>query len=166
MKRILKVSGRGIVNILLFLIFFIPFYWMALTSVKTLGQTLQSPPIFWVKNPQFQNFVTAFKSIHFMHYLKNSVITTAGILVAQLHDGCSGGVCLCQIRLQGKRDFLRNGAGNNDDSGTACIFTGISCAQQNGTDKHLLVTDFTSGNQCFRNFHAETELYCRFQRSL
>ena len=84
MKRILKVSGRGIVNILLFLIFFIPFYWMALTSVKTLGQTLQSPPIFWVKNPQFQNFVTAFKSIHFMHYLKNSVITTAGILVAQL----------------------------------------------------------------------------------
>ena len=60
---------------------------------------------------------------------------------------------------QGKRDFLRNGAGNNDDSGTACIFTGISCAKQNGADKHLLVTDFTSGNQCFWNFHAETELY-------
>lgn len=84
MKRILKLSGRGILNIILFMIFFIPFYWMALTSIKTLGQTLQSPPAFFVPDPQFENFITAFESIDFLHYLKNSVITTLGILIAQV----------------------------------------------------------------------------------
>ncbi len=79
---------------------------MALTSVKTLGETLQSPPIFWVKNPQFQNFVTAFKSIHFMHYLKNSVITTVGILVAQLLTVVPAAYAFARFDFKGKGIFF------------------------------------------------------------
>ena len=84
MKYTLKKAGGCVANLMLLLIFFIPFYWMALTAVKTLGQTLQSPPVFWVTEPQFKNFVTAFQSIRFLHYFKNSVITTLGVLAAQL----------------------------------------------------------------------------------
>jgi len=71
MKNIIKFSTRGLLYILLFLIFFIPFYWMALTSIKSLGQTLQFPPVFIVSKPQFQNFLTAFESIEFLRYFLN-----------------------------------------------------------------------------------------------
>lgn len=103
MKRILRLSGRGIVNILLFMIFFIPFYWMALTAIKTLGQTLQSPPVFFVSNPQFQNFIKAFESIEFLHYLKNSVITTTGILLAQLFTVVPAAYAFARYDFKGKR---------------------------------------------------------------
>lgn len=102
MKRISGISIRGIINIILILIFFVPFYWMALTAIKTLGQTLQSPPTFWVSNPQFENFVTAFESIEFMHYLKNSVITTIGILLAQLITIVPAAYAFARYEFKGK----------------------------------------------------------------
>ena len=97
MKQIAKTSGRWIINLILFMIFFIPFYWMALTSIKTLGQTLQSPPVFWVSNPQFINFVTAFESIEFFHYFKNSVIVTVGVLILAASDSGTCSLCIRKI---------------------------------------------------------------------
>ena len=102
MKKIAKKSGRWIINIILFMIFFVPFYWMALTSIKTLGQTLQSPPVFWVSNPQFVNFVTAFESIDFLHYLKNSVIVTVGVLVLQLVTVVPAAYAFARYEFRGK----------------------------------------------------------------
>ena len=102
MKKMAKKSGRWIINIILFMIFFVPFYWMALTSIKTLGQTLQSPPVFWVSNPQFVNFVTAFESIDFLHYLKNSVIVTVGVLVLQLVTVVPAAYAFARYEFRGK----------------------------------------------------------------
>ncbi len=93
---------RGLINIILILIFFIPFYWMALTAIKTLGQTLQSPPVFWVSNPQFENFISAFQAIDFMHYLKNSVITTIGVLAAQLLTIVPAAYAFARYEFKGK----------------------------------------------------------------
>ncbi|MCD7863617.1 MAG: carbohydrate ABC transporter permease [Lachnospiraceae bacterium] len=85
MKKIsiLKI-GKWLLSAVLFLIFFIPFYWMALTSLETTAQTLQTPPLFFVLKPQFENFVTAFNAIDYLHYFKNSVIVTAGVLIIQM----------------------------------------------------------------------------------
>jgi sn-glycerol 3-phosphate transport system permease protein len=102
MKQIAKTSGRWIINLILFMIFFIPFYWMALTSIKTLGQTLQSPPVFWVSNPQFINFVTAFESIEFFHYFKNSVIVTVGVLILQLVTVVPAAYAFARYEFKGK----------------------------------------------------------------
>lgn len=102
MKRIAKKSLRWGVNLILAVIFFVPFYWMALTAVKTLGQTLQSPPVFWVKEPQFQNFITAFQSIDFLHYFKNSVITTVGIMAAQLVTVIPAAYAFARFSFRGK----------------------------------------------------------------
>ncbi len=81
--NILKI-GKWLLSALLFLIFFIPFYWMALTSLETTAQTLQTPPLFFVLKPQFENFITAFNAIDYLHYFKNSVIVTAGVLIIQM----------------------------------------------------------------------------------
>lgn len=102
MRKIVGISMRGIINIVLILIFFIPFYWMALTAIKTLGQTLQSPPVFWVSNPQFENFKSAFQAIDFMHYLKNSVITTIGVLAAQLLTIVPAAYAFARYEFKGK----------------------------------------------------------------
>ncbi len=102
MKQIAKTSGRWIINLILFMIFFIPFYWMALTSIKTLGQTLQSPPVFWVSNPQFINFVTAFESIEFFHYFKNSVIVTVGVLILQRVTVVPAAYAFARYEFKGK----------------------------------------------------------------
>lgn len=84
MYKYLSKTARTLFNIGLFIIFFIPFYWMALTSLKTLGETLAFPPKFWVSNPQWQNFARALNAIPFLDYLKNSIVVTGGILLCQM----------------------------------------------------------------------------------
>ncbi len=83
MKPLTTRIGKILINILLFILFFVPFYWMALTSIKTLGQTLKMPPLFWISDPQWQNFTKAYSAIPFLHYLKNSVIVACATLVCQ-----------------------------------------------------------------------------------
>ena len=81
-----KAAGsivRWIFNIFIALIFFIPFYWMFITSLKTLGQTLAMPPTFFVAEPQWQNYPEVFTKVDVWGQLKNSLIVTAGTLVCQ-----------------------------------------------------------------------------------
>ncbi len=72
-----------ILNIIIILIFFVPFYWMVLTAVKSLGETLLFPPTFFVKSPRFENFVNAYQAIPFIKYTVNSIIVTGGTLICQ-----------------------------------------------------------------------------------
>ena len=81
--KAVKTVLRWIVNIAIALIFFIPFYWMFITSVKTLGQTLITPPTFWTWDPQWENFSVVFQKVNVWGMLKNSLIVTAGTLVCQ-----------------------------------------------------------------------------------
>jgi sn-glycerol 3-phosphate transport system permease protein len=83
LKKDLKKACCAALNLLIFGLFFIPFYWMGLTAVKTLGQSLRMPPMFWVSNPQWENFKAVFNAIPFFQMLKNSVIVTSGILICQ-----------------------------------------------------------------------------------
>lgn len=82
-KKVLAGTGKTVFNAFLLVVFFTPFYWMILTALKTMGQTLKMPPSFWVSAPQWQNFVTAFQAIPFLDMLKNSIIVAAGILLCQ-----------------------------------------------------------------------------------
>lgn len=82
-KYYITKTVRIIISILLILVFFIPFYWMLLTSIKTLGETLKFPPKFLVMKPQWINFKLAFEAIPFWKYIKNSLIVTFGTLLFQ-----------------------------------------------------------------------------------
>ncbi|MCD8379805.1 MAG: carbohydrate ABC transporter permease [Lachnospiraceae bacterium] len=104
MKRninILKI-GKWLLSALLFLIFFIPFYWMALTSLETTAQTLQTPPLFFVLKPQFENFITAFNAIDYLHYFKNSVVVTAGVLIIQMVTVVPAAYAFARYEFKGK----------------------------------------------------------------
>ncbi len=101
--QIAKRAGRWLLNILIAGIFFIPFYWMLLTSIKTLGQTLQMPPAFWVNDPQWDNFAAAFNAFPFMDMLKNSLVVTLGILAGQCITVIPAAYAFARYRFKGKR---------------------------------------------------------------
>lgn len=105
MHKKLRISsvGRVFMNILIFLVFFLPFYWMMVTSIKSLGETLQFPPKLWVKNPQWINFKTAFMAIPFWKFMKNSIIVTGGTLVFQFFTVIPAAYAFARYDFAGKK---------------------------------------------------------------
>lgn len=98
----LRKVGRIILDIVLILIFFVPFYWMLLTAIKSLDQVLAFPPSFWVKDPQWENFKTAFESMNFTFYLKNSIIITLGVMIAQVLTMVPAAYAFAKYEFHGK----------------------------------------------------------------
>ena len=103
MYKYISKTTRTLFNVVLILVFFIPFYWMAITSIKTLGETLAFPPKFLVTNPQWENFQTALESIKFWDALKNSIIVTIGILVFQVVTIVPAAYAFARYEFVGKK---------------------------------------------------------------
>lgn len=94
--------GRWVINVLLVLLFFFPFFWMLSSSLKTLGETMQFPPSLLPADPQWQNFADAWTSIPFAHYLMNSVIVTLAVLGLQLLTVVPAAYAFSQYRFAGR----------------------------------------------------------------
>lgn len=103
--KIINKTIRILIYVLLIAVFFIPFYWMLLTAIKTVGETLKFPPTFWVKNPQWNNFSYAFNAIPFLKYLINSVIVTVAIIACQLLTVVPAAYAFARYQFKGK-NFL------------------------------------------------------------
>ena len=94
--------GRWVVNALLVLVFFFPFFWMAASSLKTLGETMQFPPSLLPADPQWQNYQSAWTSIPFGKYLLNSCIVTASVLLLQAITVVPAAYAFSQYDFKGK----------------------------------------------------------------
>ena len=94
--------GRWVVNALLVLVFFFPFFWMAASSLKTLGETMQFPPSLLPADPQWQNYQSVWTSIPFGKYLVNSCIVTASVLVLQALTVVPAAYAFSQYDFKGK----------------------------------------------------------------
>ncbi|MGL4737464.1 MAG: carbohydrate ABC transporter permease [Cellulosilyticaceae bacterium] len=99
----LKHVPRLLFTVFLFLIFFFPFYWMFITSVKTLGETVVFPPSMLPQVFQWENFSKAFNAIPFMHYLRNSVIITVSVLVLQMVTIIPAAYAFARYQFKGDR---------------------------------------------------------------
>ena len=102
MKKYIKSISKIVLNILIAMVFSLPFYWTMLTSIKTLGQSVQIPPEFWVKQPQWENFVSAFERIPFMHMLTNSLIVTVSIIICQIITVIPAAYAFSRFEFKGK----------------------------------------------------------------
>jgi ABC-type sugar transport system, permease component len=100
-SSVIKNTFRGVFSVVLIFVFFTPFFWMLVTSIKTLGETLRMPPSFWVSNPQWQNFLRVFEKIPFFSMLKNSIIVTAGILACQCLTVIPAAYAFARFRFKG-----------------------------------------------------------------
>ncbi|RUT28592.1 carbohydrate ABC transporter permease [Arsenicitalea aurantiaca] len=64
--------------IVLVLVCLFPFAWMALSSVKTLGELYTVPPIWWPASPTWENYRTVLFESNIPRYFLNSVIISVG----------------------------------------------------------------------------------------
>lgn len=88
-KRTVKGVARRLpgdaFKILVMLLFAFPFYWMIVSSFKTYGEAIQTPPTLWPQNFTLENFVRIAESeVNIKQYAINSIVVTASIIVMQL----------------------------------------------------------------------------------
>jgi multiple sugar transport system permease protein len=84
-----RISGRRIAGkvvpriilVLMCLVYFAPFYWMLITSLKDNTQLGTFPPTFWPHPIDWHNYVDAVNYIPFLRFFLNSLILTAGATI-------------------------------------------------------------------------------------
>ena len=98
--------GVPVVSSALLLTYFIPIYWMVITSLKSAGGILVFPPTFLVPEPQWNNFLEAYEAFPFMRYLKNSLIVSASIILCQCVTVIPAAYAFARLEFRGKSFFF------------------------------------------------------------
>ncbi|WP_297407548.1 carbohydrate ABC transporter permease [uncultured Cetobacterium sp.] len=62
----------------------IPFIWMFLTSVKSLGESIQIPPIIFPKEYKWENYRKIIETMPFMQFYYNTIIYTVVRTIGQI----------------------------------------------------------------------------------
>ena len=81
----------------------IPFLWMLSTSLMTLGEAMGGA--FTPSQPQFGNYVEAWSTARFSHFMKNSVLITGITLAGELTVSILAAYAFARLRFPG-RDVL------------------------------------------------------------
>lgn len=77
----MKTKNKIIVHTILIIgavIMIMPFIWMALTSVKTLSESIAIPPIIFPTDPQWQNFPEILEKLPFINFYINTLLMIVG----------------------------------------------------------------------------------------
>lgn len=61
-----------------------PFYWMAMSALKTNDEIWRFPPTLWPHSPLWSNFADAWEAAPFARYMLNSVLVGAVIVLIQI----------------------------------------------------------------------------------
>ncbi len=105
-NKTIRIIFRLLICILIAVIFILPFYWMIITSIKSLEEVLEFPPSLWPKRPQWENFKVALTAVPFIKYTINSILVTVGILVCQLLTVIPAAYAFARYRFKGKNFFF------------------------------------------------------------
>ena len=101
-----SLIGRGLVHPALLagaFFMFLPFFWMATTSVKTYADSVQLPPVWIPTKLDFSWYAHLFERIKFGIYLKNTVIVTVGRVVPQVLFCAMAGYGFARLRFPGRQ---------------------------------------------------------------
>lgn len=101
-RKISKNFFTIIISLAVFLIFFFPFFWMLITSVKSLGEIMIFPPTLFPETIHLENYVRAFNSMAFLKYLGNSCIVTFSVLVLQMVTVVPAAYAFSQYKFKGR----------------------------------------------------------------
>lgn len=77
-NKSVEARNRIVIYILLILgafVMLIPFFWMILTSLKTMGESTHVPAIIFPKVILWSNYTDVTKTLHFEYYYRNTILT-------------------------------------------------------------------------------------------
>ncbi|SCY44041.1 carbohydrate ABC transporter permease [Alkaliphilus peptidifermentans] len=80
-----------------------PFIWMILTSLKTLGESTQIPPVILPDSPQWKNYVEVQQRLPFLRFYYNTIVYTAVRTIGQLILCSMAGYAFARIEFPGKK---------------------------------------------------------------
>ncbi|MCT4543416.1 MAG: carbohydrate ABC transporter permease [Vallitalea sp.] len=104
-KKLINYISNGLQNLVKLLIVVImafPFYWMVVTSLKTIQETKVFPPTLWPKIIQWENYAQVWKSIPFGLYTKNSLIVSLSVLILQFLVIIPAAYAFARYKFKGK----------------------------------------------------------------
>jgi multiple sugar transport system permease protein len=87
------------------LVYIMPFYWMAATSLKSSSELTAFPPTFWPHKMVWKNYVDAVNYIPFFRFFLNSIILTTGATLGAVVSNSLIGYGFARIPWKG-RDVL------------------------------------------------------------
>lgn len=108
MARTKKIVKSGFLHIVVYaaaIITVAPFIWMILTSFKSLGEILQTPPTFFPTKFHFDNYVRAFSAAPFGRYYFNSIFVSVCVTLGQLITCSTAAFAFSRLKFKG-RDVL------------------------------------------------------------
>lgn len=91
-----------LIIVILGIIFFIPLFWVFITSFSTSKEVIGSSFPLWVSNPTFQNYIDAWNAAPFLSYYLNTFIIVFGILIVQLFTITLGAYAFARLNFKGK----------------------------------------------------------------
>jgi sn-glycerol 3-phosphate transport system permease protein len=80
-----------------------PFYWMIVTSLKTLPETLAFPPSFFPKQLKFENYAEVWKTGPFPRYVFNSFLVAVLATALQLVVAIPAAYAFARKRFRGSK---------------------------------------------------------------
>ncbi|CAM4007648.1 carbohydrate ABC transporter permease [Paenibacillus alkaliterrae] len=104
-----KVGSAVLVHIILLVgaaIMIIPFIWMFLTSVKTMGESTMVPLVIIPKQLQWNNYLKVFESLPFLTFYWNTMITTLFKTVGQVMICSLAAYAFARIEFPGRNLFF------------------------------------------------------------
>lgn len=88
------------------IIMVIPFLWMLSTALKTVPETVQTPPTWIPKHWEWQNFKAAFQAAPFVTYFINSVLVTFLTTLGQLITTILAAFAFAKLDFYGKKPLF------------------------------------------------------------
>ena len=84
-----------------------PFLDMFLGALRTPAERLARPPVYWPRDPQWENFARVFTELPTLTWLKNSVIVTFAVTAIQVITSAMAGYALAKFRFFGSGALFR-----------------------------------------------------------
>lgn len=80
----------------------VPFVWMLLTSIKTLGEATRIPPVIFPAHPQWSNYQAAMATLPFFTFYANTILMAVGRTLGQLLFCSLAAYAFARIQFPGR----------------------------------------------------------------
>jgi multiple sugar transport system permease protein len=80
----------------------VPLVWMVITSLETVVETHQFPPVLWPHHPQWRNYPRAVHAAPFLRFMLNSTVVAVVTVVSNLVFCSIAGYAFARLRFFGR----------------------------------------------------------------
>jgi multiple sugar transport system permease protein len=109
-RRIIMKSRRNtlthVVLIIGAIIMIVPFLWMALTSVKTLGESIQMPPKIFPSQIYLENYPAVMDLLPFAKFYINTILMIGGRVIGSVLFSAMAAYACARLNFPGKNIFF------------------------------------------------------------